>query len=411
MASSIDSHRQCAICLEDMTLRTPRALSCLHSFCSVCLEHLPVKRAMVLECPVCRKETKLQKKGIKSLPENFYLKNDELTTNKIRCDECAVSRQESVPADLECLNCNINLCRKCGDLHIKRTIFASHKIHKLGRECPSHKKKRTLFCTTCSEGLCALCVNKHKAHEDCVKDMNTGIAEKVANTKMKIQSKLKENEKHREKSLRLNKAIESTKRAIKEHLTEKKKELDQRHSALLDVLDQHFGASYQRCINIIEKREKNMLSLNSSLDRVTGVHNLDVLTKAVERVNAEFRDDPTESISTMPKFCPYIGHIEQFGEIMRVPNERQKEDPKFQIFVKTVSGNSFALFTEPYETIEELKSKISNKIGIPFDQIRLVTLLTGKEVQRHELTLADYGIQSENTLILKQNLRKTDATY
>ena len=121
--SNRDSHRSCAICLEDMTLRTPRALSCLHSFCSKCLEELPLKTAMTLECPICRKETTLQKGGIKELPENFYLKVEKpnIFEDSNHCEQCTINLK-SIPADLECQDCSIDLCRNCDDQHLKQKI-------------------------------------------------------------------------------------------------------------------------------------------------------------------------------------------------------------------------------------------------------------------------------------------------
>ena len=406
MATSIDSHRHCAICLEDMTLRTPRALSCLHSFCSVCLEHLALKPASILVCPVCRKETKLQRAGIKALPENFYLKNEDPSKGKKHCDECIVNQKKCTLAYLKCHDCNINLCKNCSDQHIERRIFAFHRVLKLETECPLHNKKVTLFCTKCTVGMCALCVVKHTTHEECVTDINLGISEKVLEIQVQIQSKLAKNEEQKQKTKRLELAIESVRKAMKEHLIKKKEELDHYYSVLLEGLGQHFGTSYKHSINLIEKEERNILSLSSSLDEVTGKDKLDLLCKIAEKVGAELCDVPIESNSTIPEFRPNHdqGNIKQFGQLVKVPNTRQKDDPRFQVFVETEKKHSFTMFTEPFEKIGKLKSKISTKTGIPMNQVKLYTL-AGKELHRQNLTLADYGIQNENTLRLTYNLQ------
>ena len=318
-----------------------------------------------------------------------------------------MNQKQVTPADLECQDCNIHLCRNCGDLHLKSMIFASHTVNKLKSQCILHKKRRTLFCTECIESICALCVVKHKTHEDCVKDMRTGIAEKVSNIQVKIKSMLQENEEDRERSIQLNKAIKSTKRVLREHVIKKKKELDRWH-AFLDELDKHFVNSYKHSIHMIKKREKTLWSLNSSLDEVIGDDNLDVLRKVAESAGSELSCDTMELNSTIPEFRPFQSNIEQFGELVRLPNERPKDKSRFQIFVKTVTGSSFAMLTEQYEKIGDLKSKIFDNIDMPFNEVRVCIYVTGKELQRDYLTLADYGIQRYNTLILKPSSGKTD---
>ncbi|XP_009698427.1 PREDICTED: E3 ubiquitin/ISG15 ligase TRIM25-like, partial [Cariama cristata] len=184
-AACLEDELSCPICLG--LYRNPMLLSCGHSFCKQCIQKVlsaQQQSKAPYSCPMC----KLQLGPILELQKNFQLCSIVeaflATTSKgQQAEGSAAEKKEVVPCDFcldwsqpavkTCLTCDASLCQ--AHLH-KHQAKASQQDHILVEvdagsvaeevRCPEHGRLPECYCQDEGQFVCALCSIEgcHKGH-------------------------------------------------------------------------------------------------------------------------------------------------------------------------------------------------------------------------------------------------------
>ena len=160
----MEDYRVCAICMQDMRNRKPRALPCLHSYCTECLQQLWMTNQSVLVCPSCRKKVKLPSQGVGALPINFLLSSTEQeVANRERT--CTICKTKPV-AIVYCRDCQKDLCHTCRKKHNAIPALQNHTLKNINPDfCSEHKEAIEYYCDFCDTELCSSCIlTSHSEH-------------------------------------------------------------------------------------------------------------------------------------------------------------------------------------------------------------------------------------------------------
>ena len=198
---------ECSVCLSDMVDRSPRSLSCLHTFCSECLDQLINDQR--IECPTCTEITELKTNNVQELKVNFmlgqmrdreqkqaqaYNKETKSSPDKPR-SMCEVCHQ--TPAIFKCKDCPQLLCGTCKKTHEDVQEFKDHSVFDL---CQKHQQGVTHLCKQCVQPLCIQCMMiDHTEHKNHFMKYDEGITE-LQNDAKKLQNNIKEDMNKADKS-------------------------------------------------------------------------------------------------------------------------------------------------------------------------------------------------------------------
>ena len=198
-----DQFLACRMCSD--IYKTPKVLSCMHTFCEKCLEaHYEMEEqerpyrfllyTRALSCPLCHSRTELPTGGVHRLPDNFLVANLADVVNRRKpsaknpvCEICRPGSKKDEtgtrndadknPAEEEkravakCLDCVKMLCRTCAELHRRTRVTQQHGLFDIqvekDTECKLHPNEIIRFyCDPCEECICVLCTfHDHKDHD------------------------------------------------------------------------------------------------------------------------------------------------------------------------------------------------------------------------------------------------------
>ncbi len=234
-------HLECAICADNF--KDPKVLDCLHTFCLKCLREIRIRQDpenKKLICPICRKETNLEKIEVDDLPHNFTIDAlvDELHLHQkllgtegeepscVTCQSC----EEDQTAVSRCSDCDHFLCQDCQLAHGRLAVTRSHTTYSLDQfrsgeivyksklrehipKCQKHlDQSLSIYCTTCEQMTCTTCsVLNHAKHTLVgIPEAYDSFKQQVAKLVSKVKKKIEEFKNATEKANVLQKKLDSS---------------------------------------------------------------------------------------------------------------------------------------------------------------------------------------------------------
>ena len=253
---AVNTLLECSVCYH--VFEDPRVLPCGHTFCFKC-----ISSATEQQCPACRAEWS------HPLQKNFVLSNF-IASLPSSMSECALSSGDDIHDHVEylCMSCTPRepLCEKCAYGHIKFT--SNHMVrkikeidqsdierHKEGEMllCKKHiKQELTLYCNTCEVFGCNTCyVSSHNKHNYIgIEEMNEQITTKYIEMIVKLQNKIREQDKEIKRF-----------RSIEKNFNDKKETFEEDINVFMAEIKRKFQEEFDKIINEVDECHKKIIQL------------------------------------------------------------------------------------------------------------------------------------------------------
>ena len=102
---------------------------------------------------------------IDEIPFNDFEETQMINEKKIICEKCKNKSKNDTYENqfYRCLNCKINLCPLCKNIHDKTHNIVDYELR--NSICEIHYEPFSSYCKNCLKDICLSCDNEHEAHE------------------------------------------------------------------------------------------------------------------------------------------------------------------------------------------------------------------------------------------------------
>ncbi|XP_033627536.1 E3 ubiquitin-protein ligase TRIM33-like [Asterias rubens] len=326
-------HLECAVCSDNF--KNPKVLDCLHTFCLKCLREMRTRqdpKNKKLICPICRKETNLEKIEVDDLPHNFTLDAlvDELYVHqkllgtepsRVTCQSCEEEDQTAVS---RCMDCDHFLCQDCQRAHGRLAALRSHTTYTLDQfrsgeivytsklrehipKCQKHlDQSLSIYCNTCEQMACTTCsVLNHGQHALVgIPEAYDNFKQQVADLVSKVKNKTKELQDAKDTANMLQKKLDTsfaeTTRKISQKandvvakLIDEERKLTQETEKIYKERSETFNTSAVKNSNKADHSEQKLADVCSLMAETNCYEVLDLKQKILSNLKELTKKKPT----------------------------------------------------------------------------------------------------------------------
>ena len=318
LLNNLHEEVSCSVCMTTFT--DPKTLPCLHSFCLHCLNGIQRTsgRRDIINCPQCRKESRVPSGNLDDLPTNFRINSlldvlaiKECNTTGVKCGNCDRKSLQS----FYCFQCYAFWCEAdCIGLHngiktnkehrvlalkdfqdedfenvLKRPAFCQKKHHE--------KEELKFFCKICEVAICNACaLTDHEGHakillEKAASERKLQVKSVIESQKQKVQQKRDKITRIDESCIQIQERAATVKRDAQKFAEKMIRVIEAKKQEICNKAERQAAMSLQRLG--IQKREiEHQVKITE-----TAVEQTETLLK--RSTNAEIVQFNTKSLNTI----------------------------------------------------------------------------------------------------------------